>query len=119
MTQRTLLPLLDNAPHGSRSHMTCQFRCGNACDKPIPNETDHPEFHQIAAQAIARRSVLKAAGTGVGALVIGGLAAPPAAASPAAAHRPRGSGIGTANFTPVAPNVNDRVTVPSGYARTS
>ena len=82
MTQRTLLPLLNSGPHGSRSHMTCQFRCGNACDKPIPNETDHPEFHEIAAQAIARRSVLKAAGTGVGALVIGGLAAQPAAASP-------------------------------------
>ncbi len=114
MTQRTLLPLLDGGPHGSRSHMTCQFRCGNACDKPIPNETDHPEFHEIAAQAIARRSVLKAAGAGAGALVIGGLAAQPAAASSAAAGRP-GSGVGTANFTPVAPNVNDRVTVPSGY----
>ena len=73
MTQQpTLLPLLSTGPHGSRSHMTCQFRCGNACSKPIPNETDHPEFHEVAAQALARRSVLKAAGAGVGALVIGG-----------------------------------------------
>ena len=73
MTQQpTLLPLLSTGPHGSRSHMTCQFRCGNACSKPIPNETDNPEFHEVAAQALARRSVLKAAGAGVGALAIGG-----------------------------------------------
>ncbi len=115
MTQPTLLPLLTDGPHGSRSHMTCHFRCGNACSKPIPNETHHPEFHEIAAQAIARRSVLKAAGTGMGALVVGGLAASPAAASSTAASRRPGSGVGTASFKPVAPNIQDRVTVPQGY----
>ncbi|HSK33381.1 MAG TPA: alkaline phosphatase PhoX, partial [Propionicimonas sp.] len=117
MTKRTLLPLLTTAgPHGSRSHMTCEYRCGNACDKPIPNQTDHPEFHEVAARAIARRSVLKAAGTGAGALVVGGLTGSPAAAAPSAsARRPAGGGVGTADFTPVAPNVHDRVTVPQGY----
>jgi uncharacterized protein len=111
MTKPTLLPLLPSGPHGSRSHMTCQFRCGNACDKPIPNETDHPEFHEIAAQVIARRSVLTAAGLGLGALVVGG--SPAAAAT--GTRRPGGSGVGTDRFKPVAPNVDDKVTVPQGY----
>ena len=118
MTQQpTLLPLLSTGPHGSRSHMTCQFRCGNACSKPIPNETDNPEFHEVAAQALARRSVLKAAGAGVGALAIGALtASPAAAAAPAAsARRYGGNAVGTADFSPVPPNIKDRVTVPKGY----
>ncbi len=119
MTQRTFLPLLSTSPHGSRSHLTCEYRCSNACFKPMPNQTDHPEFHEVAAQAIARRSVLKGAGAGVGAMVVAGLASSPAAAS--GRHHGHGpgdhvrSGVGTADFAPVAPNVDDRVTVPHGY----
>src|SRR5680860_290784 len=100
MTQPALLPLMTDGPHGSRSHMTCHFRCGNACSNPVPNETDYPEFREIAAQAIARRSVLKVAGTGLGALVVGGPATPPTAASATtASRRPGGSGVGTADFS--------------------
>ena len=53
--QRPLLPVLTSGPHGSRSHLTCLYRCGNACDQPIPNKTDHPEFRDVAARALARR----------------------------------------------------------------
>ena len=37
-----LLPLLGaGAGHGSRDAMTCLYRCGNACDHPVPNTSDN------------------------------------------------------------------------------
>ena len=115
---RRLLPLLTSGPHGSRSHMTCHYRCGNACDKPVPNTSANPEFSTLAEKAIARRAVLKAGGAGAGALVIGSLAgtSPAAAATaPGAKRTPAGAGLGSLAFTPVAPNVRDNVTVPQGF----
>ncbi len=122
MTLHQLLPLLTEGPHGSRSAATCHYRCADACFKPMPNTSDNPEFHEVAARALQRRSVLKAAGVGLGALAVAGVNAGPAAATtvpavggaaPVAARR--GGGVATAAFTPVAPNTNDRVTVPQGY----
>ncbi|HSE69783.1 MAG TPA: PhoX family phosphatase [Nocardioidaceae bacterium] len=113
-----LLPLLTSGPHGSRSHMTCHYRCGNACDKPVPNTSDNPEFSTLVEKTIARRSVLKAGGVGAGALVVGGLTgSTPAAAGtgPVAGRAGSGSGVGSLAFTPVAPNVRDNVTVPRGF----
>ncbi len=113
-----LLPLLTSGPHGSRSHMTCHYRCGNACDKPVPNTSDNPEFSTLVEKTIARRSVLKAGGVGAGALVVGGLTggAPAAAGTgPVAGRAGSGSGVGSLAFTPVAPNVRDNVTVPRGF----
>jgi len=120
-SERRLLPVVSTGPHGSRSHLTCRYRCGNACDQPVPNPTDHPEFHEVAARALARRSVLKA-GAAAGVLTVLGLQAPvaarpaPAAAAPGALARAATGGVATARFTPVAPNNDDRVTVPAGFA---
>lgn len=36
-TVLSLTPLANR--HGSRSRMTCHFRCGNACDHPEPNRS--------------------------------------------------------------------------------
>src|SRR5262245_3761192 len=80
-----LLPIITGTRHGPRSHQTCQFKCGNACDKPIPNETDHPSMADIVASAVARRSVLKGSAVGAGALVVGALGAQAAVAEPGAA----------------------------------
>src|SRR5512139_3130640 len=114
-----LLPLLTSGPHGSRSHMTCHYRCGNACDKPVPNTSDNPEFADLVEKAIARRSVLKAGGVGAGALVLGGLSgtspAAAAAGTPGAKRPATAAGVGSLDFTPVAPNVRDNVTVPQGF----
>ena len=112
----TYLPLLsDSTPrHGSRSRMTCHFRCGDACDQPVPNPTDNTTFQDVAGRALARRSLLKTAAVGAGAVVVGGLVAEPAAAAPAAARGPR-SGIGRAVFRSVAPNKADKVTVPNNF----
>ncbi len=105
---RRLLPLLTTR-HGSRSHLTCQYRCGNACDQPIPNQTDHPTFGEVAERALARRSVLKL-GAGAGALTVTGLAS----GMPLAAAAVAGRSVGTWQFAPVQPNNDDRVTVPPG-----
>ncbi len=104
----TYLPLLSDPSgprHGSRSRMTCRYRCGDACDKPLPNTTDNPEFADIATRAIARRTVLGGAAAGAGALVLGGLPAPAAAAPPVAAptQRQAGATMGTVRFSPVPP----------------
>ena len=85
--RRALLPFLDLKRHGNRSHVTCFYKCGNACDSAIPNQSDNPTFADVVQTAFSRRSMLKAAG--VGALVV---AAGPLAPSPAAAHqRPPGA----------------------------
>ncbi|GGD26618.1 PhoX family protein [Nocardioides daphniae] len=112
-----LLGLPRRGPHGSRSAMTCAFRCGNACDMPIPNVSGNEEFHDVVGRAMARRQVLQG---GVAAAAVGALAlahGTPAAAAPHRGPRPRpgGSGAGTWPFTPVAPNRADEVTVPDGF----
>lgn len=116
---RRQLPLLDSGTrHANRSHMTCRFRCGNACDHRAPNRSLNTYFGDLFA---SRRGVLKAGG--VGALVVGAttaLSATPAAAKPdvepagPAAPDPRHHS-GELGFEPVAPNTDDKVTVPDGY----
>ncbi len=109
--RRALLPLVSTGPHGSRSAMTCLYRCGNACDHPEPNPTDNQTMRSLVEQAIARRSLLKAGAVAGGALVVGhATGTVPAAAAPATTT----SRIG-GSFTPVKPNVRDSVTVPGGY----
>ena len=114
--RRRLLPLLsaNTVRHGTTSHTTCFYKCGNACDRPVPNRTDNPTFASVVRSAVSRRNVLKAAG--VSALVV---AAGPAL--PAAAHdRPRSGGSGRPDapltFQPVAQNQQDELVVPAGYS---
>ncbi len=102
-------------PHGSRSDLTCHYRCGNACDAPTPNTSDNPHFADVAATAFARRALLKGGAVGASALVVGGLVAEPAAARHGAGTGGGKGGVGTARFTPVAPNKLDEVVVPDGY----
>ena len=98
-----LLPLI-NTRHGSRSFKTCEYRCSNQCDAATPNTSDNEEFVSLAQRALARRSVLKGSAA---TMVLGALAASPAAAQPAA---PTSGNVGTYPFTPVAPNRDDKVT---------
>ncbi|RJS47849.1 PhoX family protein [Nocardioides cavernaquae] len=109
-SKRRMLPLLTDGPHGSRSAATCFYRCGNACDHPEPNTSGNTHVSSIIEKALARRTVLAAAGVGAGALVIGGLAN-----NAAAGPRVPRSTAAAGGWTPVAPNVRDTVTVPDGY----
>ncbi|MCS0635280.1 PhoX family protein [Streptomyces sp. LP05-1] len=122
-----LLPLLTAHP-GGRSALTCRYRCGDACFAEVPNTSGNEYAGDVIADALSRRSLVRgaavvtvAAATG-SALAVHG--APPArAATPAAATgagRPGVSGRDGARglrFTPVAPNRDDRVTVPDGYTQ--
>jgi secreted PhoX family phosphatase len=113
---RRLLPLLSTFRHGSRSHTTCYYKCGNACDAAVPNQTDNPSFAEVVETAFGRRNVLKAAGAGA-LLVVAG------PALPALAHdrgRPGGppagdSRGGALTFRTVDQNVRDELVVPVGY----
>ncbi|MBA2769416.1 MAG: PhoX family phosphatase [Sporichthyaceae bacterium] len=111
-TFRRELPLLP--VHGNRSRQTCLYRCGNACDHPVPNTSGNPYFGDILAESISRRGILKAGaltGLVVGA---GGLAS----AAPVAAAEKGTSATASARaltFTPVPPNKLDMLLVPNQY----
>ncbi|MEU8616172.1 hypothetical protein AB0C29_50150 [Actinoplanes sp. NPDC048791] len=48
MTDRPrLLPLLGPAGHAGRDPKTCLYRCGNACDHPVPNESANPYLGDV------------------------------------------------------------------------
>ncbi|MDQ3324736.1 MAG: PhoX family phosphatase [Actinomycetota bacterium] len=113
MSSRLLPVIAVSGPHGSRSRMTCTFRCGNACDHPEPNTSGNEHFHDLLARTIARRSVLGGAVTGSAAIVIGGLTSPAAATGTGSA--PTRSQVDDLTFDPVAPNTRDNVVVPVGY----
>ena len=110
---RTMLPLITTGPHGSRSNMTCYYRCGNACDHPEPNKSDNESMRDLVEGAIARRSLLKASAFGAGAAVVGHTLAPVNAAAVEVA--PKMAPVGGVNFAPVPPNNLDTVTVPKGF----
>lgn len=119
---RQLLPLQpvtkEGNRHGSRSYLTCLFKCGNACDHPEPNQTTHGHVQDEIDKAIARRSVLRGAAIGSGVLVAstvtGSLAA--AAVEPAAAAlATKGGPLATRTFKPVPPNRRDAVVTPDGW----
>ena len=111
------LPLVGTSgPHGSRSWMTCKFRCGNQCDHPEPNQSGNPHVRDLLGKAVARRTILAAGATASA----GAALAPLAGTSPAAAATGLGPatappGAAGLSFTPVAPNRRDNVTVPTGY----
>ena len=127
-TERRLIPLTPlspSGPHGSRSNMTCFFRCGNACDHPEPNRTENGHIQDEIAKAVQRRTVLGGAAAGAGALVLGGLLSPAAAATGTTVitGRPGGSvdaratkpDLAKATFRPVKPNKRDAVVTARGY----
>lgn len=120
-------PLLSLTPaaregfrHGSRSYLTCLFKCGNACDHAEPNQTETGHVQDEIAKAIGRRAVLRGGAVGAGALVLSGAATgggslAAAAAAPLAAAPGPGGPLARASFLPVPPNRRDAVVLPSGF----
>jgi hypothetical protein len=120
VTPPRLLPLLGPNRHGSRSYKTCEYKCGNQCDHPEPNQSGNPHFRDVLEQTISRRSMLK--GSAAGAV----LTLVPAASGSLSAAAVRGSSTAAAagaaalapgSFTPVEPNTRDAVTIPRGFAQ--
>lgn len=110
---RRLLPLLSSPHKGGRSALTCRFRCGDACAHEVVNTSGNAYFGDIAAEALSRRGVLRAGALGALVAGVGVAGAVPAAASVEAEVARGRDGL---RFTPVAPNKDDRLTVPEGYA---
>ncbi|MCV7154993.1 PhoX family protein [Mycolicibacterium pyrenivorans] len=116
-----LVPLNLFVSHNEKSkrqHVTCVYRCGDACSKPVPNRSDNEYFGDIA-QVVSRRSMLQAGGVAVLAVGAGSVLAacsgdtPPAATSTdSAAPAEPSPGM---NFATVAPNSEDAVVIPDGY----
>ncbi|WP_280435863.1 PhoX family protein [Nocardia carnea] len=99
-------------PAGSRSRVTCQYKCGNACFHEVPNTSSNTYFGDIVA-GISRRRVLQGGAAAVVAIgAVGTLAACGDDAGAGGAES--GQGMGT-DFTPVAPNTDDAVVIPDGY----
>ncbi|VXB23739.1 PhoX family protein [Nocardioides sp. AX2bis] len=125
---RTLLPLTPVGGgarrHGSRSLATCHYRCGSACDMPVPNTTEHGHVQDEITKVVGRRRVLQGAavlGVAGAAGSLGGLVASPVAAaegdaaSRAAAAARTTANLGTTPFRPVAPNTVDAVRTAPGF----
>jgi uncharacterized protein len=101
--------------------MTCAFRCGNACDHPVPNTSDNEYFGDVVRVGMSRRALLKA-GAVTGLVVsVGGV---PVTGEAAAANEPDAPGSATVRgiptgsaltFSAVKPNDVDNVVVPNGY----
>ncbi|HYP45395.1 MAG TPA: PhoX family phosphatase [Propionibacteriaceae bacterium] len=114
----TMLPMLGKT-HGSRSAVTCHFKCDSACDAPVPNQSTEPTFREIASAQLSRRNVL------LGGTALAVTAALPAATLEHAAAAPAafGGGADTAlRFTPINPvpasedgQSKDAMTVPRGF----
>ena len=62
-----LVPLNLFVSHNGKSkrqHITCVYKCGDACSKPAPNRSDNEYFGDIA-KAVSRRSMLQVGGVAV------------------------------------------------------
>ncbi|MGC4853696.1 PhoX family protein [Micromonospora sp. DT4] len=125
-----LLPLLTGNRHGTRDAMTCLYRCGNACDHPVPNTSDNAYFGDVVDAEVSRRGVVRAGAVGALVLGFGGAAAgalagaAPAGAAPTTPDVPEtfgfgrpttGVGSGALTFKPIPPNKLDTLVVPNGY----
>ncbi|MEV4639977.1 PhoX family phosphatase [Actinoplanes sp. NPDC049548] len=105
-----LLPLVS---HG-RDEMTCLYRCGNACDHPVPNRSGNPYLGDVLSAGMTRRGLVRAGAAGALVLGLGAEATPAAAAAPAPS-RSSGGRTGALTFKPIPPNELDTVIVPNGY----
>ncbi|MET7616212.1 PhoX family protein [Streptomyces sp. NPDC005408] len=126
---RKLLPLLNTTPHaGGRSALTCRYRCGDACFHEVPNTSDNEYVGDVIASALSRRSMMRAAAVVTVAAAAGtattiGTGGQQASAAPVGAADRTGSGHGRTDgarglrFAAVAPNKDDKVTVPEGYSQ--
>ena len=116
-----LVPLNLLVTHNGKSkrqHVTCVYKCGDACSKPVRNTSDNEYFGDIV-KAMSRRSMLQAGGIAV--LAVGAGSALAAcgtdeqpAATPTSSAPPAETPPGM-KFGSVAPNSEDVVVVADGY----
>ncbi|MGW3623718.1 PhoX family protein [Streptomyces sp. NPDC000880] len=124
---RKLLPLLNSNTHaGGRSALTCRYRCGDACFHEVPNTSDNEYVGDVIAGALSRRSMMRTAAVVTVAAAAGGAvigqSGNQAVAAPATTdgkgNTPgKTDGARGLRFAAVAPNTDDKVTIPDGYSQ--
>ncbi|MCK0175960.1 PhoX family phosphatase [Mycolicibacterium sp. F2034L] len=100
-----------------RQHITCRYKCGDACSKPVPNPSDNEYFGDIV-KIVSRRSVLQATGVTVLAVGAGSVLAACGGDTPTAAPTSSNAApepLPGMRFDSVAPNSEDAVVIPPGY----
>lgn len=98
----------------SRARVTCQYKCGEACWHEPGNTSGNAYFRDVVRAGMSRRGFLKSSAIAVG--VVGGGSVLAACGSASDTSTPTASGTGAGmDFTPVAPNTQDAVVIPSGY----
>ena len=119
---RNLLSAMDFT--SGRSHRTCVYKCGDACSKPVENQSKNSYFGDIVNASFSRRSTLKAGGAAL--VTVGGASFLAACADGSGDSSASGSASASSeaqdvatpdglNFEMVAPNTEDKVVVPPGY----
>ncbi|GAA4805164.1 PhoX family protein [Tomitella cavernea] len=110
---------------GKRSPVTCQFKCANACTRPVCNDSPNEYFRDIVSAGFSRRSLLGAGAVGAMAVTLAACSASGAATTGSAGSAAGGAGSaggaagtgGPLAFSPIAPvdKSVDAFTVPGGY----
>ncbi|MEU4599145.1 PhoX family phosphatase [Nocardia sp. NPDC023988] len=112
MSLKPLALFVTHDGQSSRSAITCEYKCGNACFHEVPNTSDGEYFGDIVAR-LNRRGLIKGGAAAV--LAVGAASMLAACGDDSSDTGSAGSpGTGT-GFTPVAPNKEDAVVVPEGY----
>ncbi|KAF0849361.1 PhoX family protein [Nocardia caishijiensis] len=112
MSLKPLALFVTHDGQSSRSAITCEYKCGNACFHEVPNTSDGEYFGDIVAR-LNRRGLIKGGAAAV--LAVGAASMLAACGDDSSETGSAGSpGTGT-GFTPVAPNKEDAVVVPEGY----
>ncbi|NKX87407.1 PhoX family protein [Nocardia coubleae] len=112
MSLKPLALFVTHDGQSSRSAITCEYKCGNACFHEVPNTSDGEYFGDIVAR-LNRRGLIKGGAAAV--LAVGAASMLAACGDDSSDTGSTGSpGTGT-GFTPVAPNKEDAVVVPEGY----
>ncbi|MDY6809720.1 MAG: DUF839 domain-containing protein, partial [Actinomycetota bacterium] len=110
----------DRPGRSRRAHVTCQYKCGEACWHDPGNTSDNEYFRDVLRAQASRRAVLRSsAGAAVAVGATSLLAAcgsddasDPASAASSAVDDTPPPGM---DFTSVAANTEDAVVIPEGY----
>ena len=96
----------------SRSRLTCEYKCANACFHDVPNTSGNAYFGDIVA-SLNRRRMLQ--GSAAAVLAVGAAGALAACGDDEPAPAAGSETVTGTGFTAVAPNTEDAVVVPEGY----
>ncbi|MGC5258030.1 PhoX family protein [Gordonia sp. DT218] len=112
-------PSGEDVGRSARAHVTCRYKCGEACWHQPGNTSDNAYFRDVLRTSASRRAVLRSSAGA--AVALGATSLLAACGSQDATDTTRSSAVadGTPppgmNFDPVSPNTEDALVIPDGY----